>query len=241
MFDKNKFAQIIKNIKDTYNSQEEFSKKSGIGRTYLSQYMNMKLDNPPKPTILKKLANASNDITSYDELMQVCGYIYVTELNTSSFGINLEYWRMIFGNIEKIELTQKGSTFFASVLDTILQKASKSKNVFFKVDLNPINFIPVTNNTEELVEYTKIFSFIICSLLSNGTIYVNDLDKKDLLDKIQKLLDDIPNDYKDTQKISNFRYASHNGINTDGLSKEDIDEINRFVEFIKNKKKNESK
>lgn len=74
MFDKNKFAQIIKNIKETYNSQEEFSKKSGIGRTYLSQYMNMKLDEPPKPKILEKLANASNDIISYNELMNICGY-----------------------------------------------------------------------------------------------------------------------------------------------------------------------
>ena len=74
MFDKVKFAHIIKNIKETYNSQEEFSKKSEIGRTYLSQYMNMKLDNPPKPNILKKLANSSNGIINYNELMEICGY-----------------------------------------------------------------------------------------------------------------------------------------------------------------------
>lgn len=75
MFDKNKFAQIIKNIKETYNSQEEFSKKSGIGRTYLSQYMNMKLDKPPKPEILEKLANASRGIVNYGQLMGICGYL----------------------------------------------------------------------------------------------------------------------------------------------------------------------
>ena len=39
------------------------------------------------------------------------------------------------------------------------------------------------------------------------------------------------------KKDDNFRYAEYNGINTDGLTKEDIEEINRFVEFIKNKKK----
>lgn len=38
---------------------------------------------------------------------------------------------------------------------------------------------------------------------------------------------------------NNFRFASHNGINTEGLDENDIEEINRFVEFIKNKKKNE--
>lgn len=37
---------------------------------------------------------------------------------------------------------------------------------------------------------------------------------------------------------SDFRFASYNGIDTDGLDENDIEEINRFVEFIKNKKKN---
>lgn len=40
---------------------------------------------------------------------------------------------------------------------------------------------------------------------------------------------------------NDFRYANHNGINTDGLNKDEIEEINRFVEFIRNKKKNEEK
>ena len=38
-----------------------------------------------------------------------------------------------------------------------------------------------------------------------------------------------------------FRYSSYNGIDTEGLDENDIEEINRFVEFIKNKKKNEKK
>ena len=40
---------------------------------------------------------------------------------------------------------------------------------------------------------------------------------------------------------TDFRYANHNGINTEGLDDNDIEEINRFVEFIRNKKKNEKK
>lgn len=75
MFDKIKFAQILKNINDTYDSQRDFAKKSEINRTYLSQYMNMKLDEPPKPKILEKIANASHGIVDYDSLMIICGYI----------------------------------------------------------------------------------------------------------------------------------------------------------------------
>jgi len=51
---------------------------------------------------------------------------------------------------------------------------------------------------------------------------------------------DIPME-KETITNNDFRYASNNGINTDGLDDNDIEEINRFVEFIKNKKKNEKK
>lgn len=51
-------------------------------------------------------------------------------------------------------------------------------------------------------------------------------------------------DLIENEKLSNnkdFRYANHNGINTEGLDADDIEEINRFVEFIRNKKKNEKK
>lgn len=92
MFDKNKFAQIIKNIKETYSSQEEFSKKSGIGRTYLSQYMNMKLDLPPSPKVLIKIANSSHNLISYEELMEICGYIEKYSLSPSEL-LALDYER----------------------------------------------------------------------------------------------------------------------------------------------------
>ena len=75
MFDKSKFAQILKNISEAYDNQRDFSKKSEINRTYLSQYMNMKLDKPPKPEILEKLADSSHGMVSYQDLMGVCGYI----------------------------------------------------------------------------------------------------------------------------------------------------------------------
>lgn len=35
-----------------------------------------------------------------------------------------------------------------------------------------------------------------------------------------------------------FRYASYDGIDLEGLSEEDIKEINNFVDYIRNKKKN---
>lgn len=75
MFDKNKFSRILKDISDTFENQREFSKKADVNRTYLSKYINMKIDVAPKPEILRKIANNSKGITTYEELMQVCGYI----------------------------------------------------------------------------------------------------------------------------------------------------------------------
>lgn len=36
---------------------------------------------------------------------------------------------------------------------------------------------------------------------------------------------------------NDFRMASYNGVDTEGLDEDDIQEINRFVEFLKQKKK----
>ncbi len=119
LFDKEKFAQIIKNIKETYNSQEEFSQKSNIGRTYLSQYMNMKLDNRPTRKILEKLANASKGITTYQELMRICGYLDDNEIIITNKGILEQILELANGlsiqetnylikqlNIAKIQITK---------------------------------------------------------------------------------------------------------------------------------------
>lgn len=50
-------------------------------------------------------------------------------------------------------------------------------------------------------------------------------------------LDLAESDKLSNNKSNDFRYASNNGIDTEGLDENDIAEINNFIEFIKNKKK----
>lgn len=78
MFDKKMFSEILFKIYKTYNNQRDFADTTGVNRAYLSQYMNMKLDNPPSPKILEKIAKHSNNIITYAQLMEVCGYIDVS-------------------------------------------------------------------------------------------------------------------------------------------------------------------
>ncbi len=39
----------------------------------------MKLDDPPQPKTLQKLASSSNGLVTYDRLMNICGYAPSTE------------------------------------------------------------------------------------------------------------------------------------------------------------------
>lgn len=143
MFDKNKFAQILKKINETYDSQRDFSKKSEINRTYLSQYMNMKLDDPPKPKILEKLANASNNIINYEELMKVCGYIKGDDND------NILKLYTLLDNLENyytnnnISLTQKEyeveDALFEQFLKTTFSRRVSEKEI--ESSLNDIDYI----------------------------------------------------------------------------------------------------
>ena len=75
MFNKENFSKTLKKINSTYSSMTEFAQKASFDRTYISKYINMKLDNPPTPKILEKIANASNGVVTYNELMIMCGYL----------------------------------------------------------------------------------------------------------------------------------------------------------------------
>lgn len=59
-----------------------------------------------------------------------------------------------------------------------------------------------------------------------------------LCDFFQITLDELLDD--NIPLNEDFKFASYNGIDTEGLDENDIEEINRFVEFVKNKKKNKS-
>lgn len=101
MFDKKKFGEIIKRINDSYATQHDFADKSGVNRTYISQYINNKLDSPPKPEILKKIAENSNGITTYEELMNICGFYEQTKEYNLLLNGDLKYVNLLFGNNNK--------------------------------------------------------------------------------------------------------------------------------------------
>jgi len=75
MDNKKRFSEILKKINETYANQRDFANSTGVNIVYISQYMNCYLSNPPHPKILRRIADNSKGITTYEELMRVCGYI----------------------------------------------------------------------------------------------------------------------------------------------------------------------
>lgn len=304
MFDKSKFAQIIKSIKETYDSQEDFSKKSNIGRTYLSQYMNMKLDEPPKPKTLEKLANASNGITSFKELMQICGYSEKNIENiVSVIYKNLKEFHKYINNgksdkdnfyqitsfVEKFQayifLLEKNLTLptmkpilltdifekdymledyqyvfgFLMLYDNFIKYLEKEKYVIITKQIN-IDYFDIESIYENLTKFEnmELFSYsnkyiaikkrereninFLIEDMKNFSTYLNlaylsDFDTNTLTELFKKKA--LKNNEDET--IDTPSLAKSNELNTEGLDEEDIEELNRFVEFLKAKKKQDKK
>lgn len=74
MFDKKRFKELLqKAIGDRNNS--EYEKISGVNRTYISKYLNERLDNPPTPDVIKRMASAAQNNVTYEDFMKAAGHI----------------------------------------------------------------------------------------------------------------------------------------------------------------------
>ena len=74
-FQKEKFSKILKDISYSYGSINKMANETGVTASYISKLIRLLYDSPPSPEILKKIADNSNNITNYDTLMYVCGYL----------------------------------------------------------------------------------------------------------------------------------------------------------------------
>lgn len=207
MFNKNRFAQILKNISETFENQRDFSKKSEINRTYLSQYMNMKIDKPPKPEILKRIADNSKGVTTYEELMAICGYINIDnflkekyELKLLTFSFNEKQYRKIIDifcsdlfNFIRIDLTPITKKALTVLCDFLIQYMSYHKSNLVDTDSITIEWlfdednIPddlYSNFKDDIIYISNEYTKKILSLLDENKI-VNNSNKVTIKDIIK--------------------------------------------------------
>ena len=163
MFNQNKFSNILSQINSTYSTMTDFGKKASFDRTYISKYINKKLKNPPTPKILEKIANASNGIISYNELMEICGYINRTSLSKNTYPcITDKEWKEIFGTNASIKLTDNESIVWAEMLEKIpTSNKANLENEIISIDYDLNDYCKRATSINEEKKITQLFFFFL--------------------------------------------------------------------------------
>lgn len=125
MFNKNKFAEILQEVISQYDSISNFAEKSSLDRTYISKYVNKKLEHPPSPEVLKKISNNSKNITNYLNLMYVCdylndedyGYLINSKSNINNYKIEHHFILIKYNKLNKIG-QKKVNEYINDLIDT---------------------------------------------------------------------------------------------------------------------------
>lgn len=102
--------------------------------------------------------------------------------------------------------------------------------------IQKLNYLMKKNNIKNISQLSKETGIPYTTLKSIFDGDVNDIrlsTSRKLCDYFKITLDDL---LDDNIELDQFRMASYNAVDTEGLDENDIKEINKFVEFIKQKK-----
>ena len=132
-FDKKRFSELLKNTIGSNRTITEFSNECKLARPYISKFINCKLDTPPSPEAISKMASvARNNITEGD-LLVAAGYTtYDDYLNST------------------LENFSEGGDLFST---SIAFKSNVNKKVAVLYDITSKNMDENINNHLAYYEY----------------------------------------------------------------------------------------
>lgn len=114
-FKKEEFAEILQLMSNSYGSINKMAKKTGVTASYISKLIRLQYNSPPSPEILQKLSDNSISITSYDNLMYICGYSNKTKQIVNNNSINFNFIK--YNNLNKIG-QKKVNDYINDLIDT---------------------------------------------------------------------------------------------------------------------------
>lgn len=80
-FDKDAFKNILKTLSSYYGSINKFASKADLSPSYISKAIRSMYKTPPHPKTLRSIADSSDGLFTYIELMYICGYFTDKEYN----------------------------------------------------------------------------------------------------------------------------------------------------------------
>ncbi len=217
MFDKEKFSDILIKIKDLYGSVRKFSDICDFNRNSISLYINKKPDSPPTPKILQKIADASKGITTYRELMIICGYInFESEQEKNS---DLDVLNKIRDEVKLMSDKQSNIK--------LTDEEAKQANVYIYNSIKNIIENKATNDPNKML---KIIVTTLAPLMSNKNLFLYCV--RETILQYTQLLQEFDND----KIIQEFNL--NRTIDVSDLSDEEIIEVRSYIDYLKSKRKN---
>ena len=171
MFNKENFSDILNKINKEYPNMTEFAKVANFDRTYISKYIHQRLDNPPTPKILMGISNASKGITTYAELLNICGYLPF-ELNDSVSSLDNKLSEPIFKDslykLNEYELLENDLAYLTELLVN-----RKEDNSIIESKLNDFALKYPESKTlyTVLIEINDNINNALVNLNKNGYLY----------------------------------------------------------------------
>lgn len=130
-YNKDKFLSILNKLKESFGSQNKMAEALGISSSYITKIYDENTKNPPAPEYLKKIADNSKGITTYEELMEVCGYLD-SKTKSEYYGTSLVVYQSlldILDNYPGIELSEHDVLELADNLVNYAVFGSKDENL----------------------------------------------------------------------------------------------------------------
>lgn len=208
MFNIEKFSVVLQKISDSYNSISEFAETSEVNRTYLSKYINKKLNTPPSPKVLMKIANNSNNIVTYEQLMEMCGYIAGEPLHDLSTITEAYQYENL---LKKINLTQSEKDMLKTFEIKIknLLNEGKEYDEIENIILQEIDKLSCDYNKDKIKKGVEMYSLsnislsllnTICNLHAENDTAINYLDA---LDKVKNLQKEVKESFYQNKRENN--------------------------------------
>lgn len=147
MYNQEKFINILKKIKNGY-SLNEFARKTEVDVAYLWRIMNNKKTNPPTPKVLKRIAESSGGITTYDELMEVCGYIDLTNIYMKPLEKNVNCIPLLY----KLDALNPELYTENNIIDYIpFYTDDKNLDNYFAYQINDDSLLPIVGKNDIVI------------------------------------------------------------------------------------------
>ena len=171
MFEQEKFSNILKEITNSYGSISELANYTHQSRSYFSKYINLRLDKPPTPKVLEKIANASKGITTYTELLNICGYL-PCEINDNVSSLDYKLSESIFkDNLHKLSKYNLSDSDLSYITNLLVDRKDVNSVIESKLNDFASKYPEAKILYDTLIEINDNINSSLINLNKNGYLY----------------------------------------------------------------------